>query len=291
MIPRALHFPLHLFPILLLGVFAGTGTLRGQGSDEDDRPVVDASSVKNEAPAHDELPTLFVVGDSTARSNSPMRGWGDEIAAFFDPTTINVVNRAIGGRSSRTFMGEGRWDRVLAETKPGDYMIVQFGHNDVGPLDERGKFRGSVKGMGDETEDVAKPDGSIETVHTFGWYMTKYATDAKAKGVNVAIASPVPHKKWQDDFADYRKWDAEAARNARVPFIDVTAIMSEVYEKIGQEKVDTLFADKGTHTNIEGAQLNAAGVVSGLKAIPGRPFEKYLSEKGKAIPAAAVKNR
>jgi lysophospholipase L1-like esterase len=281
MIPRpARHLP--RFASLLLLALAGSGAVRAQ----DARPVVDASTVKNERAANNNLPTMFVVGDSTARSASPLRGWGDEFAAFFDPAKINVVNRAIGGRSSRTFIAEGRWDSVLAETKPGDFMVVQFGHNDVGPLDARGKFRGSLKGMGDATQDVVKPDGKTETVHTFGWYMTKYATDAKAKGVNVVIASPIPHKKWQNDFTDYRKWDAAAAQAAGVPFIDVHEITSAKYTKLGPAGVEKLFADKGTHTNVEGAQINAASVVAGLKSIPGDPFAPYLSAKGKAVPAA-----
>jgi len=272
---------------LLLGALAGPGALRAQSSGEDVRPVVDASSVKDRAVPANHRPTLFIVGDSTARNELPQRGWGDEFAAFFDLTKINVVNLAIGGRSSRTFRTEGRWDSVLAETKPGDFMIVQFGHNDVGPVDERSRFRGSLKGMGSETRDVVRPDGKTETVHTFGWYMTKYATDAKAKGVNIVIASPIPHKKWQDDFAGYRKWGAAAAADAGVPFIDVTAITSVVYAKLGPTRVEKLFADKGTHTNLEGAQLNAQSVVAGLKGLPAHPLDIYLSPKGKAVPAAS----
>jgi hypothetical protein len=92
-----------LYPVLCSLILAGIA----RGAD-DARPVVDDSKVAPEMPANPALPTLFIVGDSTAKSNAPLRGWGSEIGAFFDPTKINVVNRAIGGRSSRTFITEGR---------------------------------------------------------------------------------------------------------------------------------------------------------------------------------------
>jgi ubiquinone/menaquinone biosynthesis C-methylase UbiE len=68
-------------------------------------------------------------------------------------------------------------------------VIIQFGHNDVGPLDERGKFRGSVKGIGDQTEKVKKPDGSIEEVHSYGWYLREMARIIKEVGKNLCDPS------------------------------------------------------------------------------------------------------
>ena len=151
---------------------------------------------KEEAAASNKLPTLWIAGDSTLRSNAPMRGWGQDLGTFFDPAKINVVNRAIGGRSSRTFFTEGRWKQILDGIKPGDFVIIQFGHNDVGPLDERGKFRGSVKGIGEETEKVTKPDGSVEEVRSYGWYLREMARSAREKKAKVILCSPVPHKKF-----------------------------------------------------------------------------------------------
>src|SRR5436309_10537202 len=84
------------------------------------------------------LPTLWLVGDSTVRNGSGnggngMWGWGDRVAKYFDPAKIDVVNRSRGGRSSRTFITEGLWDKVLADARPGDFVIIQLGHNDGGP--------------------------------------------------------------------------------------------------------------------------------------------------------------
>ena len=101
------------------------------------------------------VPTLWLVGDSTMKNGTPgEQGWGERLSPFFDPAKIRVENRAAGGRSSRTFMTEGRWDKILAEAKPGDYVIIQLGHNDGGPLDDATRSRGTIRGVGDETRDI-----------------------------------------------------------------------------------------------------------------------------------------
>lgn len=163
---------------------------------DDLRPVVDDSKAIVETAARSQLPTLFIVGDSTASSNAPLRGWGSEIGAFFDPAKINVVNRAIGGRSTRTYITDGRWDKILSELKPGDFVLVQFGHNDDGDYrDPKAKGRPSIRGESEETAEAVKADlKTVETIHSFGWYLRKYATDAKARGATVLLLSKVPHK-------------------------------------------------------------------------------------------------
>ena len=76
-------------------------------------------------------PSLFLVGDSTVKNGTKgQMGWGEQIGKYFDPAKITVKNHAIGGRSSRSFQAEGRWDKVLAELQPGDFLLIQFGHND-----------------------------------------------------------------------------------------------------------------------------------------------------------------
>jgi lysophospholipase L1-like esterase len=88
------------------------------------------------APAIDpKLPTVFVIGDSTANNNDH-RGWADPFAAYFDLGRVNIVNRARGGRSSRTFVTEGLWEATRHDLKPGDYVPIQFGHNDGSAPDE-----------------------------------------------------------------------------------------------------------------------------------------------------------
>lgn len=284
------------FTHVIIGVLCLAGILRAA---EDERPVVDASKVAIEKIANAALPTLHIVGDSTVKSGGTgagLWGWGERIAPFFDTNKINVVNQAIGGRSARTFFNEGRWDKVLAATKPGDFVIIQFGHNDQGRIgDPAMKGRADGKGIGDETVEDAKPDGTKELVHTFGWYMAKFVTDAKAKGATVIICSPIPHKqRWETgrDFANIAEWDAQVAQKNGALYFDLTMVITDAYKKAGAEKVATFFADKGTHTSELGAQFNAARVVAGLKSLKENPLANFFSEQGKAVeiyqPAAGI---
>ena len=250
----------------------------------DDRPVVDARRVKVEAPRDPRLPSLVLIGDSTVRSGGQggAYGWGERLAAFFDTQRINVVNNAIGGRSSRTFFTEGRWASVLDQLKPGDMLLIQFGHNDGARIgDPAGKNRGSVPGIGPETVEDTRPDGSKEAVHSFGWYTARYIADARAKGVNVVVLSPIPHKdRWQAgqprDFETYAAWGEQVARENGAQFIDLTLLVTEAYRGAGAERVEGFFADARTHTNDAGAVFNATQVVEGLKHLPGQPLQAYL---------------
>jgi lysophospholipase L1-like esterase len=268
-----------------LTIFLALGALPLHGEDE--RPVVDDRAAPKETAAANNLPTLWIAGDSTVRSNNPMRGWGQDIGTFLDPQKINVVNRAIGGRSSRTFFTEGKWKDIETALKPGDFVIIQFGHNDVGPLDERGKFRGSVKGIGDETEQVRKPDGTTEEVHSYGWYLKQMARGAREKKAKVILCSPVPHKKFDkdgkfvQDWTGWRGWVEACAKSEHAAFLDLADLIGQQYAKLDPATVEGFFADKGTHNNAAGSMFNAKAVVSGLRAIPTAPLDAYLNDAGK----------
>ena len=232
----------------------------------------------------DRLSTLFIIGDSTVRNGTKGQvGWGDPIAEFFDQSKIRVVNRALGGRSSRTYLTEGLWDKVLAEVQPGDFVIMQFGHNDGGGLsDPRG--RASIKGTGDETQEATNAKtGEKETVHSYGWYLRKYVSDAKAKGAMAIICSPIPRNIWKDGKVarasnDYGKWASESAKTAGAFFIDLNEIIAKHYEQEGQKKVQEEYfgATDHTHTTLAGAQLNAVCVVEGLRGLKDCPLSTYL---------------
>src|SRR5215469_7469563 len=96
-------------------------------------------------PANPKLPSLFLIGDSTVRNGQGTGtggqwGWGDFLAPYFNTNKINVVNRALGGTSSRTFYHD-QWPAVLAIVKSGDFVIMQFGHNDGGSLNDTNRAR------------------------------------------------------------------------------------------------------------------------------------------------------
>jgi lysophospholipase L1-like esterase len=249
---------------------------------EDDRPVLDASKVAGAQPRDPKLPNLFLVGDSTVKSGGANGaiGWGERIATHFDTNKINVVNHAIGGRSSRTFFTEGRWNKVVEQIKPGDFVAIQFGHNDGGRIgDPANKNRASVPGIGPETVEDTKPDGTKEQVHTFGWYMARYVAEAKAKGATVILLSPVPHRDaWENgrDFASFAQWDEDVARKGGALYADLTMVISDAYRQQGAQVVDTYFSDARTHTNEAGAQFNAARVVDAFNGLPGKPLAQYL---------------
>ena len=228
-------------------------------------------------------PTIFLIGDSTVNNHTAGQlGWGDPFSAFFDMTKVSVENRARGGRSSRTFLTEGLWDQILSRLQPGDFVLMQFGHNDGGSLTE-GRGRASLKGVGEETQEITNQAGAKEVVHTFGWYMRRYVADTKAKGATPVVLSPVPRNMWRVGKVlrasnDYGKWAAEAAKAGDAAFIDLNDLVARRYEQIGQEEVSTeYFGVDHTHTTVAGARVNATAVVEGLKGLKGCAVCPYLS--------------
>ncbi|HLZ53422.1 MAG TPA: rhamnogalacturonan acetylesterase [Verrucomicrobiae bacterium] len=238
-------------------------------------------------PGNPKLPTLFLIGDSTVRNGRGIGanhqwGWGDLLGKYFDPDKINVVNRAIGGTSSRSYLTGGQWQCVLNMIKPGDFVMMQFGHNDAGPLNDRTRARGTIPGVGDENQAITNlMTGRPEMVHTYGWYLRRYIADTRARGATPIVCSQIPRKIWkhskmvrsQDSYAG---WAGEAARAENASFIDLNELIAERYDALGREKVDPLFADGHTHTTAAGADLNAQCVVAGLKALPNDLLAPYL---------------
>ena len=110
-------------------------------------------------------PTLYIIGDSTVRnSNKEQWGWGTLITDYFDTAKIKVANHAIAGRSSRSFTNEKRWVRVDSLLKPGDFVMMQFGHNDGSRPDTTQRNRGTLRGVGDDTVELVFADGRKEIV-------------------------------------------------------------------------------------------------------------------------------
>ena len=244
------------------------------------------------------LPTIFKIGDSTVRNGSGTGangqwGWGDLTACWFDTTKVNIVNRALGGRSSRTYLTQGHWDRVLGMLKPGDVVIMQFGHNDGGALNDTSRARGSIKGVGEEREEI---DNLLtkqhETVHTFGWYLRKLIADTRAKGATPIVASMVPRNRWENGAAqrnrkDYAGWAEEVARAERAAFLDLNELIAKEYDALGEAAVAPFFVADRTHTTLEGARFNAKVAVRGLRALPGNPVGPWLRSEPDAAAACA----
>jgi rhamnogalacturonan endolyase len=243
-------------------------------------------------PGDPALPSLFLIGDSTVRNGrgdgiDGQFGWGDPLAAAFDPAKLNVVNRAIGGTGARSFITQGHWDRVRALLKPGDFVILQFGHNDNGP-------RGPLLGIGDETEERQNSlTNQSETVHTFGWYLRKYIADAKAHGATPIVCSLVPRNIWRDGKiarpqGSHADWARAVAQTEQAAFLDLHELIAARYDAVGEPAVGKLFADVRVHTNWDGAVLSAESVVAGLKNLPRHPLAAYFLAADTASLAASV---
>jgi len=230
-----------------------------------------------------EKPTIYLIGDSTVRnSNKEQWGWGSLLPEFFDSSKINISNRAMAGRSTRTFIKEGRWDNVMSSLKNGDYVMMQFGHNEGSrPDTTRAGYRGVLKGTGEDSVQLAWPNGTLETVHTYGWYIRKFIRDAKSKGAKPIVLSMIPRNQFREGKVvradkDYGKWAKEVAEAEGVMFIDLNSITADKYDAWGPEKVKSYFPGDHTHTNQEGARVNAASVVDGIKANSKNPLNQYL---------------
>lgn len=235
-------------------------------------------------------PVLYIIGDSTVRNGdgtgkNGQWGWGSFLAAHFDTGRISLQNHAIGGRSSRTFITEGRWDKIMTTLKKGDYVLMQFGHNDASPLDDTARARGTINGIGAESKEIWNPiTKQKEMVYTYGHYMRRYIRDAKAKGALPIMCSLVPRNNWKEgkivrSDSSYGLWTRSLAKEEGIPFIDLNNLIAHRYEALGSTKVAAYFPYDHTHTEKEGALLNAAIVAQAIDDIKPGKLHRFLRDK------------
>ncbi len=225
---------------------------------------------------------LFLVGDSTMANNGDENavGWGVPFFKYVDTTRVQIFNKARGGRSSRTFTYEGLWDSVLKQIQPNDFVLLQFGHNDAGNIDQS-KYRGSLKGIGNETQLVIHADSTKETVHTFGWYMKKFIQETKAKQATPIVLSLTVRNEWPKGIVEQRKdsyvkWAREAAIAEQAMFIDLSDSLAIKYQSLGEEIVKTFFPKDHTHTGLTGATYTAKVVAESLKKCKSCGLRDYV---------------
>jgi lysophospholipase L1-like esterase len=241
-------------------------------------------------------PKVIIIGDSTVKNGkgegaNGKWGWGDQIACFFDTARIDVVNHAIGGRSSRTFITEGRWDTTLKRLNAGDYLLIQFGHNDASEINDTSRARGTIKGISEDSIEIDNMlTGKHEVVYTYGYYMRKYVRDAKAKGVRPIIVSLIPRNKFEErgrmarDVSTYAGWAKQVAEAENVPFIDLNQRSATALERIasGNRRYildSTYYKGDNTHTSLIGAKLNAALVAKAIDKLDNCELYRYLLTK------------
>jgi lysophospholipase L1-like esterase len=236
--------------------------------------------------ANRTFPMLYLVGDSTVHNaHRVQRSWGDVLDTHFATNRIRVENHALGGRSSRTFITQGWWDLILKAAKPGDFVLIQMGHNDAGPLDDTSRARGTLRSAGEETQEIFNPiTQQKETVHSYGWYLRKYVADARAAGMTPILCTPIPHcpsapvKPGDVEDSEFVRIAAAVAEAEKVPLVDINRLtMAEYAKRTPAEIKEKYFTSAdGTHTSVEGAELNARSVVEGLRRLKDCPLAGYL---------------
>lgn len=229
------------------------------------------------------LPSLFLVGDSTMQTGTGNGehgpwGWGSEVISSFDSTKIHVYNEGRGGRSSRGYIEEGAWSKILERLRPGDFVIVQFGHNDTANS-QNYPDRATITGVGDETTQLGVGD-TRKQIHTYGWYLRQYAADVRARNATLIICSPVPRNTWIEGkikrgFDGYAGWAATVAKTSGALFIDLNTLAADRFDKLGEAGSRPYFNDL-QHTTRLGAKLNADAVVTGIRKLKDRRLARTL---------------
>ena len=244
-----------------------------------------------------ETPTLYLIGDSTVDHGSGGKGlwgWGKYLPQFFDTEKIQIKNYARGGTSARTFQTNalpqgmkvkfGLWDSVSVKLKKGDYLLIQFGLNDQGAINDTTRARGTLHGIGEDSTIIINGlTKKREVVHSFGWYLRQYVHQAKAKGVTVIICSSVPKNKWENgklirSEQGYAGWAMQVAKNEQVLEIDLNSQIADVYDKEGEKAVTEKYhiSTDNTHTTEPGAILNASIVAKSIRKFDKCSLKKYL---------------
>ncbi|KAH8151921.1 uncharacterized protein LAJ45_03914 [Morchella importuna] len=224
--------------------------------------------------------TLYLCSDSTAANynpaTTPIQGFGYYLGNYL---STNFVNRARGGRSTRSFINEGLWGQLLDMLVPGDYVVIEMGHNDNGTPgtgSDVGKDRAVVPGIGNETVTVTNSTGAEEVVRTFGSYLRQMIKDVEDKSATVVLSGMVPTMSWSSDnktlatvwpFTEYARAVAE---EQKVPFVDHTKYSVARQQALGYTAAKAMYPLDNTHTDAAGATLNAESFVTAVKCASGK---------------------
>lgn len=214
-----------------------------------------------------EPTVVYLVGDSTCSEKQvnkyPETGWGMPFSIFFDES-IRVDNRAKNGRSTKSFMAEGLWDDVMKTLKPGDYVFIQFGHND---------------------EAVSKVE-RYTTPEQFQTNLRTYISDTRSRNAIPVLLTPVTRRGFEnetliDSHKQYAELTREVAQSENVPLIDMTAKSMTLVQSYGPEKSTLLYLQlqpgvhpnypngvkDNTHFNELGAREMAQLVLEGIREL------------------------
>ena len=237
-------------------------------------------------------PILFLVGDSTMRTevagngDNGQWGWGYFLENYFDTDRITVENHALGGESTRSWFKNWLFP-MLRGVHPGDWVIIQLGHNDQygGREMNSGRYRGILPGIGKEYTEVILPgNGTRERVYTYGEYLRIYIDEIRAKGAHPILLSLTARSgRGQDGKINPdRNTDniKAVAEEKGVPFIDFNAAIRHKYDEVfDPRKVDYLYFSDGIHPSSFGAVINAETFVEELRKRPDIGLSSFLQAR------------
>ncbi|MBO7580385.1 MAG: rhamnogalacturonan acetylesterase [Bacteroidaceae bacterium] len=255
-------------------------------------------------------PVLFLVGNSTMRTgtlgngSNGQWGWGFYVHEYYNEEKITVENHALGGTSPRTFYTL-LWKPILEAVKKGDYVFLELGHNDNGPIDSlraRSSYRpeGKLEVREDSISIYNKVTQQQETVYTFGGYMRRFIREIRAKGATPVLFTLTPRNDYEPDdpkriqrkLTDFTPAIFAIGKETNTPVIDLNDISATKLEQYGPWKTNYHFYLDKIHTSAYGARMNAQSAAEGILASddPQLAFLKTcLSDK--VIPKRCDQNR
>lgn len=234
--------------------------------------------------------TVYLAGDSTmARGNGVIDGWGQHLQQYL---SIPVVNNALGGRSSRSFTEEGRFNTIINTVRSGDFVVIEFGHNDgsAGAVDNG---RQCAVGDGYDTTAVVKTStGASITIHSFPYYLQNAVNAIKAKGANVIVASQTPRNGWTNGqistpgprFVGYAQL---VGQRTGVTYVNHWGYVASAYNRLGQNAVNALYPQDVVHTNANGANVVAQAFVRGVLC-SSNALKSRVNGAGNSVPGNCI---
>ncbi|HJO64884.1 MAG TPA: rhamnogalacturonan acetylesterase [Sphingomonas sanguinis] len=204
-----------------------------------------------------EVPTLFLLGDSTVTDQpaEPAASWGQMLPAFLSPT-VAVANHAESGETLKSFLTELRLDKVLASAKPGDLAMIQFGHND---------------------QKTQWPQTYVEAATTYRTYLRTYIAELRRRGLTPILITSPERRQWTVDghikptLGDYPAAVRAVGAEEHVPVIDLNVDSIRFYEALGPARAPLAFNDGGrdaTHHDNYGAWVLARDIAERMRAVP-----------------------
>lgn len=217
---------------------------------------------------------IYIAGDSTVQTyspeNAPQAGWGQFISDYFT-NEVNFHNHAMGGRSSKTFVEEGRLNTILQQLQPGDWLLIQMGHNDA---------------------NQAKPERYTEPFTEFQRYLSMYLDGAQEKGAFPLLITPVARLNYKNgdyanDFPEYCESMKQLGARRNVPVIDLMNAALLHYQKIGFNAAREYYmasfnGTDYTHFNEHGARQIAALLAEEIREM-NILLSRFVKEKGEQV--------